>query len=110
MTNGVIESPRWYIKKGNYAKAYASLCRLQRTRLQAARDLYYIHVQLFGFPGIQHSNKDHLNENHALSYLKRLSELFTNPRIRRAAIAAYVDTFSMKNLTPTDINLLGTRL
>lgn len=40
------ESPRWYMKKGKYEKAYQSLLRLRPTPLQAARDLFYIHSQL----------------------------------------------------------------
>jgi Sugar (and other) transporter len=40
------ESPRWYMKKGKYQKAYASLLRLRNNPIQAARDLYYIHSQL----------------------------------------------------------------
>ena len=40
------ESPRWYMKKGRYQKAYDSLLRLRNNPLQAARDLYYIHSQL----------------------------------------------------------------
>ncbi|KAK2807921.1 hypothetical protein FQN50_005163 [Emmonsiellopsis sp. PD_5] len=83
------ESPRWHIKKGNYVKAYASLTRLRRTRIQAARDLYYIHVQLFGFPGIQHSNKNDFNKSPFRTYIRRLGELFTIPRIRRATLAAH---------------------
>ncbi|KAK2751560.1 hypothetical protein FQN55_000281 [Onygenales sp. PD_40] len=74
------ESPRWHIKKGNYVNAYASLTRLRRTRIQAARDLYYIHVQLFGFPGIQHSNKNEFNKSPFRTYVRRLGELFTIPR------------------------------
>lgn len=40
------ESPRWYMKKGRYADAYASFLRLRNSKLQAARDLYYVHCQL----------------------------------------------------------------
>jgi hypothetical protein len=40
------ESPRWYMKKNKYHKAYESLLRLRHNPLQAARDLYYIHAQL----------------------------------------------------------------
>ena len=40
------ESPRWLMKKGRHAKAYASLLRLRNTPLQAARDLYFIQAQL----------------------------------------------------------------
>ncbi|KAI9894236.1 MAG: hypothetical protein M1814_004090 [Vezdaea aestivalis] len=83
------ESPRWHIKKGNYVQAYASLCRLRRTHLQAARDLYYIHVQLFGFPGIKHSKENELKKNPLKSYIRRFIELFTVPRIRRATLAAH---------------------
>ncbi|KAL0262551.1 hypothetical protein SLS55_001519 [Diplodia seriata] len=40
------ESPRWYIKKNCYPQAYSSLLRLRNVPLQAARDLYYMHVQI----------------------------------------------------------------
>jgi hypothetical protein len=39
------ESPRWYIKKGRYAKAYKSLCRLRNTPLQAGE--LYMRVPTF---------------------------------------------------------------
>ncbi|OQV01316.1 hypothetical protein CLAIMM_06697 [Cladophialophora immunda] len=42
----VPESPRYYIKKRMYRKAYNSLVRLRNTELQAARDLYYISYQI----------------------------------------------------------------
>jgi sugar porter (SP) family MFS transporter len=38
----VPESPRWYIKKNRYRDAYNSLLRLRKSKLQAARDLYYM--------------------------------------------------------------------
>ena len=34
------ESPRWYMMKGRYTKAFGSLRQLRHTDLQAARDLY----------------------------------------------------------------------
>lgn len=34
------ESPRWLMAHGHYDKAYRSLCRIRRHRIQAARDLY----------------------------------------------------------------------
>ncbi|KAG6828748.1 hypothetical protein H0H87_001007 [Tephrocybe sp. NHM501043] len=34
------ESPRWYVSKGRYDKAYESLTRLRKAPIQAARDLY----------------------------------------------------------------------
>ncbi|KAL8692978.1 MAG: hypothetical protein Q9218_002095 [Villophora microphyllina] len=74
------ESPRWYIKKGKYTKAFQSLCRLRNTPLQAARDLYYIHAQI--------------NEEAAIigksNYVSRFVELFTIPRVRRATLASFV--------------------
>ncbi|CAF9925131.1 MAG: hypothetical protein HETSPECPRED_005754 [Heterodermia speciosa] len=39
------ESPRWLIKKNEYAKAFEVFRTLRETPLQAARDLYYIYAQ-----------------------------------------------------------------
>jgi MFS family permease len=61
------ESPRWYMKKGQYAKAYKSLISLRNNRLQAARDLYYIHSQL-------ELEAEIIGRN---TYLTRFVELFT---------------------------------
>jgi hypothetical protein len=72
------ESPRWYIKKGRYHDAFESLCRLRNSRLQAARDLYYIHAQL----AVEREVVTKSN------YLMRFVELFTIPRVRRATIAS----------------------
>lgn len=73
------ESPRWYIKKGRYAEAFKSLCRLRNTPLQAARDLYYIHAQLLEEAAIIGKN----------NYITRFIELFTIPRVRRATLASW---------------------
>lgn len=35
------ESPRWYMEKGKYSKAFQSTYRLRHSKLQAARDMYY---------------------------------------------------------------------
>ncbi|GKZ45858.1 hypothetical protein AbraIFM66951_008726 [Aspergillus brasiliensis] len=73
------ESPRWYLKKGRYADAYASLCKLRFTKVQAARDLYIMYVL-------------YLKEQQTLKStepaFKRFSQLFTVPRLRRANLAA----------------------
>lgn len=74
------ESPRWYIKKNRYQKAYNSLLKLRFTPLQAARDLYYIHAQL-------EVEADIIGKS---NYLTRFMELFTIPRIRRATLASFV--------------------
>lgn len=73
------ESPRWYMKKGMYKKAYGSLLRLRNTPLQAARDLYYVHAQLIEESAIIGQS----------SYITRFTELFTIPRVRRATLASF---------------------
>lgn len=40
------ESPRWYMEKGRYDRALASLRRLRNHPLQATRDMYYAHKLL----------------------------------------------------------------
>ncbi|KAJ5103628.1 hypothetical protein N7532_004157 [Penicillium argentinense] len=73
------ESPRWYIRRGEMAKAYRSLCRLRNTPLQAARDLYYIHAQI-------QIEQNVIGES---NYVTRFVELFTIPRVRRATLASF---------------------
>ncbi|POR32309.1 Polyol transporter 5 [Tolypocladium paradoxum] len=74
------ESPRWYIKKNRYADALRSLLRLRNCPVQAARDLYYIHVQL-------QVEREFFGRG---NYIGRFVELFTIPRIRRATLASFV--------------------
>lgn len=75
------KGPRWYIKKGRYADAFQSLCKLRFTELQAARDLYTMYTiyaeekQLIASGG---------------NTILRFTQLFTIPRIRRANLAAGV--------------------
>lgn len=35
------ESPRWYMEKGKFDKAFNSVCRLRHSKVQAARDMFY---------------------------------------------------------------------
>jgi hypothetical protein len=79
-TNISLESPRWYIKKGKYQNAYKSLWKLRNNKLQAARDLYYIHSQL--------KMEASLIEKPS-NYLTRFGQLFTIPRVRRATLASF---------------------
>ncbi|KAF9008009.1 hypothetical protein BDQ17DRAFT_1388925 [Cyathus striatus] len=74
------ESPRWYISKGKYAQAYDSLLKLRNHPLQAARDLYYMHILL------EEEKKIQRNRN-------RFLELFTVPRNRRATLASFIVMF-----------------
>ncbi|KAF5262429.1 hypothetical protein FOXYS1_6852 [Fusarium oxysporum] len=73
------ESPRWYMKKGRAPEAYASLQKLRFTKIQAARDLFMMHMAL-------ESEKKLFS--HAGNGLKRFVDLFRVPRLRRANLAA----------------------
>ncbi|MCJ1295853.1 hypothetical protein MMC34_007417 [Xylographa carneopallida] len=79
------ESPRWYIKKNRYHDAFNALCSLRNTRLQAARDLYYIHAQAQLEGDMLGSGADKSSK-----YITRLRELFIVPKIRRATLASFV--------------------
>jgi len=74
------ESPRWYLKKGKVQKAYHSFLRLRGTRLQAARDLYYVYVNLEIENAIKHGKN-------------LIWEMCTVPRNRRAALASWIVMF-----------------
>jgi hypothetical protein len=76
----ILESPRWYIKKGYYRKAFQSLKRLRNTELQAARDLYYIYAQL---------QMEASLVSKQTNYVTRFIQLFTIPRVRRATLASF---------------------
>lgn len=95
------ESPRWFIKKRRYHDAYRSLKKLRNTKLQAARDLYYIHKQLTDEShSTSRSTGQCSNDQTAIfnvsqtpqglrSYLVRLKELFLKNRVRQATIASF---------------------
>lgn len=40
------ESPRWYLSRGKHAQAYQSMCKLRHTKIQAARDIFYMQMLL----------------------------------------------------------------
>ncbi|KAE8153134.1 hypothetical protein BDV25DRAFT_127468 [Aspergillus avenaceus] len=76
-------SGRWLVKKGRHAQAYRSVMNLRNTSLQAARDLYYIHVQLEA----EKMAVTRLTSSKS-NILSRAVELFTIPRVRRATQAS----------------------
>lgn len=76
----VPESPRWYIKRGKIEKAWKSLLKLRKHRVLAARDLYYIYVQII-------QEKEMIGNN---NIVKRFTELFYKNRLRQATLAASV--------------------
>ena len=73
------ESPRWYIKKQRFRKAYSSLLRLRLHKILAARDLYYIQAQV----SVEREVIGGSN------YVTRFLQLFTIPRVRRATLASW---------------------
>jgi hypothetical protein len=80
------ESPRWLMQKKRYAQALHSFGRLRKSKIQAARDLYYAHALL--------RQEDILVAESGVAakgnFFTRFIELFTIPRIRRATQAAGV--------------------
>ena len=76
----VPESPRWYMTKNRYRKAYEALCRFRNCEMMAARDLYYIHKSLV--------IEDKIREGKNL-----WSEFFKVPRNRRAAQSSFFVMF-----------------
>lgn len=73
------ESPRWYMEKGRYDKAYESMRRLRRVPVQATRDMYYAYKLL----EVERANKDG----------RSWKEFFTVRRNRRAAQSAWFCMF-----------------
>ncbi len=98
------ESPRWYMMKGRYTKAFESLRLLRHTDVQAARDLYCLSHHISRF---QYAHMSGLIDIHVLlEEEKRLSkntqnkflELFTVPRNRRATLASSIIMFMCDSL------------
>ncbi|KAF1990695.1 putative MFS myo-inositol transporter [Aulographum hederae CBS 113979] len=79
----VPESPRWYMSKGKYDKAFDALKRFRNSHLQAARDVYYTHKLL--------EIEYRLKEGKSL-----VKEFFVRPRNRRAAQSSFLVMFSQQ--------------
>ena len=69
------ESPRWYMSKGKFDKAFRSFCRLRNHPIQAARDMYMSYKLL----EVESSQREGKN---------LLVEMFTVKRNRRALQSA----------------------
>ncbi|KAM0155499.1 hypothetical protein ACHAPG_005847 [Botrytis cinerea] len=74
------ESPRWYMSKGRHQEAYQAMCRIRHTKVQAARDVFQMHMLLEA-------------ENNMGSGQNHVKQLFTVPRIRRAMVASEITMF-----------------
>ena len=68
------------MSKGRHAEAYAAMCRLRHHKIQAARDVFYMHTLLEAEAGMK------IGRN-------KLMELVTVPRNRRALIASEIVMF-----------------
>lgn len=111
----VHESPRWLLKKGRVKDAYAALCALRHTPLQAAAELFYAHAQIQmeiefmhehpatdfemqtkGIDGIHQPVNNLTNLQYyrnavaSTNYWSRILQLFRDPRTRRATVASSV--------------------
>ena len=100
------ESPRWLIKKQRYNKAFIVLSRLRGNPLLAARDLVFIWAQLQVETTLfRRTNEDVIDVENRIPYLdpqvykreiglfgyaRRITQLFTIPRVRRATLASFL--------------------
>jgi sugar porter (SP) family MFS transporter len=74
------ESPRWYMERGNYTKAFRSVRRLRFSPVQATRDMYYAYKLL----ELERGEREGRN---------LIKEFFTVRRNRRAAQSAWFCMF-----------------
>ncbi|KZF20016.1 MFS sugar transporter [Xylona heveae TC161] len=74
------ESPRWYMSRGRHGKAYSSMCRLRYNKIQAARDVFYMHTLLEAESGMK------LGQS-------KIMEMITVPRNRRAMVGSEIVMF-----------------
>lgn len=112
------ESPRWLIKKQRYPKAFTVLSRLRENPLLAARDLVFIWAQLQVettlFMRTNNDIKDlehqiphldrqvYLRQINLRGYARRITQLFTIPRARRATVASFI-VMSAQQMTGVNV-------
>ena len=75
------ESPRWYMSKNRHYKAYQSMVRLRYEKVQAARDVFYMHTLL------------EVEREVETKQGNPLLELVKIPRNRRAMMASEIVMF-----------------
>lgn len=75
------ESPRWYMSKGRHSQAYHAMCRLRYNKIQAARDLFYMHTLL------------EIEKNDIVKGNNIIKEMVSIPRNRRAMLASEIVMF-----------------
>ncbi|KAI5928028.1 sugar transporter-domain-containing protein [Camillea tinctor] len=75
------ESPRWYLTKDRHMDAYKSICQLRFTKVQAARDLFYMDTLL-------QIEKETMNIGQS-----KIKEILTIRRNRNAALASEIVMF-----------------
>ena len=76
------EAPAWYVKKGRYDLAYRSLSRLRNAEILAAREIYAGYLQSQAKP------RSTARFDSSSSYMSKIVDLFTVPRIRNATLAS----------------------
>ncbi|PGH27083.1 hypothetical protein AJ80_01269 [Polytolypa hystricis UAMH7299] len=97
------ESPRFLLKKRDYHGAYESLLALRGVPLLAARDLFYMHVQLLAETKLAYTDLGDVGENETyqdelekITYVNRVLQLVRVPRVRRSAMAAFAIMISQQ--------------
>ncbi|KAL9609206.1 MAG: hypothetical protein Q9167_006004 [Letrouitia subvulpina] len=112
------ESPRWLIKKQRYPEAFTVLSRLRENPLLAARDLIFIWAQLQVETTLfMRTNNDiedlkhqiprldrqvYLRQINLRGYARRITQLFTIPRARRATVASFI-VMSAQQMTGVNV-------
>jgi len=102
------ESPRFQMKRNRYADAYKTLVLLRGHPILAAKELFYVACQMeveqhshqLGDPEIVRPTTPikprKANSLYITAYFRKVAQLFTVPRIRRAFTAAIVCMISQQ--------------
>ena len=82
------------MSKGRHASAFESMCRLRFSRIQAARDQFYMHK------GLEAESSIVVGRN-------KIAELITVPRNRRAMQASELVMFMQQYVRPSHFTTQG---